>query len=358
MSTFRLYDYDCPTVSSEEQKKVEASVALKFSEQTAGKLLVDEHLKFLMKGLKNLSSGYECLDASRPWMCYWILHSIDLLGAMSQIKSSQRKSIAEFLFRCWDQQTGGFGGGPGQQAHLATTYAAVNAFSVLGPEYADSYIDRPKLLKFLLLVKMTDGSFTMHQGGESDVRGAYCALSCATLLNIVTPELIASTVDYLKQCQTYEGGFTSEPGGEAHGGYTFCGSAALLILDKLNEINVHSLLKYSARRQMAFEGGFHGRTNKLVDGCYSFWQAAVVSMLSPNTPLFDTNALRKYILLCCQNPKGGLLDKPGKSPDFYHTCYCLSGLSLTKFGGLQPVDVRFNVTVDKAVAMISHFKSK
>ena len=24
---------------------------------------------------------------------------------------------------------------------------------------------------------------------------------------------------------------------------------------------------------------------------------------------------------------GGLRDKPGKSADFYHTCYCLSGLS-------------------------------
>lgn len=25
--------------------------------------------------------------------------------------------------------------------------------------------------------------------------------------------------------------------------------------------------------------------------------------------------------------RGGLRDKPGKSPDYYHTCYCLSGLA-------------------------------
>lgn len=30
---------------------------------------------------------------------------------------------------------------------------------------------------------------------------------------------------------------------------------------------------------------------------------------------------------CCQTVKGGLRDKPGKQPDFYHTCYCLSGLA-------------------------------
>jgi protein farnesyltransferase subunit beta len=28
--------------------------------------------------------------------------------------------------------------------------------------------------------------------------------------------------------------------------------------------------------------------------------------------------------------KGGLRDKPGKPPDYYHTCYCLSGLSASQ----------------------------
>jgi protein farnesyltransferase subunit beta len=30
---------------------------------------------------------------------------------------------------------------------------------------------------------------------------------------------------------------------------------------------------------MKFEGGFQGRTNKLVDGCYSFWQGALFPLL-------------------------------------------------------------------------------
>ena len=32
-------------------------------------------------------------------------------------------------------------------------------------------------------------------------------------------------------------------------------------------------------KQMSFEGGFQGRTNKLVDGCYSFWQGAIFPIL-------------------------------------------------------------------------------
>lgn len=35
-----------------------------------------------------------------------------------------------------------------------------------------------------------------------------------------------------------------------------------------------------------------------------------------------------YVLICAQNEDGGLRDKPGKRPDFYHTCYSLAGLSI------------------------------
>ena len=32
-------------------------------------------------------------------------------------------------------------------------------------------------------------------------------------------------------------------------------------------------------RQMSCEGGFSGRTNKLVDSCYSFWQGGALAIL-------------------------------------------------------------------------------
>lgn len=75
---------------------------------------------------------------------------------------------------------------------------------------------------------------------------------------------------------------------------------------------------------MKLEGGFQGRTNKLVDGCYSFWQGASFPLInailakekkyfnSNNHWLFDQKALQEYILVCCQNPYGGFLDKPKK----------------------------------------------
>ena len=32
-----------------------------------------------------------------------------------------------------------------------------------------------------------------------------------------------------------------------------------------------------------------------------------------------------------QDQRGGLIDKPGKSRDYYHTCYTLSGLSIAQY---------------------------
>ena len=66
---------------------------------------------------------------------------------------------------------------------------------------------------------------------------------------------------------------------EAHGGYSFCGIAALMLMDKERLCDLDTLLHWAAARQMSCEGGFQGRTNKLVDGCYSFWQGGIFPIL-------------------------------------------------------------------------------
>ena len=81
-------------------------------------------------------------------------------------------------------------------------------------------------------------------------------------------------------CQTYEGGFGGEPGLEAHGGYAFCAFAALVILGRAGDADLDMLEHWLAHRQMSVEGGFQGRTNKLVDGCYGFWQGGTGVLLA------------------------------------------------------------------------------
>ncbi|KAF9163270.1 hypothetical protein DFQ26_002760 [Actinomortierella ambigua] len=231
-----------------------------------------KHIKYSLGGFDGLPGGWVALDASKPWLCYWILHSLDLLGYKIPTELAQRTIST---LRHMQHPNGGFSGGPGQNAHIAPTYAAVNALAIIGTQEAYDLIDREKLLQFLLRIKQPDGSFIMMDGGEIDVRGSYCALAAATLTNILTPELAEGAAEFIGRCQTYEGGIGGYPGVEAHGGYAFCGLAALDLLGRTDALDVPRFVKWSASRQMSLEGGFQGRTNKLVDGCYSWWMGGV-----------------------------------------------------------------------------------
>ena len=66
--------------------------------------------------------------------------------------------------------TGGFGGGPGQIAHLATTYAAVNALCTLNSNKALEIIKLEPLAKWIRSLKLENGAFRMHEDGEEDLR--------------------------------------------------------------------------------------------------------------------------------------------------------------------------------------------
>ena len=65
--------------------------SLPFSELNREKTLV-----FLRKGLQSLSEGYCCLDASRPWLVYWIVHSLELLDEDVD-DEKLKKAIVKFL---------------------------------------------------------------------------------------------------------------------------------------------------------------------------------------------------------------------------------------------------------------------
>lgn len=158
---------------------------------------------------------------------------------------------------------------------------------------------------------------------------------------------------------------------EGHGGYTYCGVASLILLNRADLCDFNRLLRWAVYKQMSIEGGFNGRTNKLVDGCYSYWVGSLFNLISIGAQqqgkmelsskvlsCMNTIALEKYIIICCNTTSGGLRDKPGKLPDYYHTCYCLSGLSVAQHNAqynqtksiahnpLDPTNVLYNVTVD------------
>eukprot|EP00941_MAST-03F_sp_MAST-3F-sp1_P003372 g3372.t1 len=343
-------------------------------------LLRDRHIEYLYNGLnEKLNQGFACLDASRPWLVYWMVHGLSLLGARPEPLFPR---IVDFLQRCQNQLTGGFAGGPQQLAHLAPTYAAVLALASISTEEALSVPNRGKMYRWMMSLKHATGGVHIHEGGEVDIRSTYLCLAVAKILNILTPELADGMEKYVLDCQTYEGGFGGEPMNEAHGGYAFNALAALHLLGKMDLCDHEGALRWLCARQMRFEGGFQGRVNKLVDGCYSFWCGAepallAMSMKKPNKssssePVlmpYDTSALQRYILYCCQQEDGGLRDKPSKRRDYYHSCYCLSGLSVAQHFGtsvvgpaatnlLEPTDPCVNVCSKMLAKTMKYYSTK
>nr|BAN21117.1 protein farnesyltransferase beta subunit [Riptortus pedestris] len=384
-------DEGVATVSSDQQVAVESSIEEVYSSfDKTRELVVNPDFPELQKHwtkdylINNLLTDklqYEVYDCNRGWLCYWIIHSLSLLDY--ELDDVSKSCVVKFLSSLQNED-GGFGGGPNQFSHLAPTYAAVNALCIIGTEDAFKAINRKTLLEFLRRLRVGDGSFYMHNGGEIDMRSVYCAISVAKLTNVFSDELFKGSAEWIVRCQTYEGGFSGTPGMEAHGGYTFCGFAALHLLNSHNMCDVKALLRWLTNRQMSFEGGFQGRTNKLVDSCYSFWQAGAIALinlrllsdelskkyLNTDTWLFNCNLLQEYVLICCQHKNGGLIDKPGKRRDAYHTCYSLSGLSLAQnlpngndysIGSdeniLEPVHPAYNITAKKLIEAMKYFCS-
>ncbi|OBT46116.1 hypothetical protein VE00_02813 [Pseudogymnoascus sp. WSF 3629] len=326
-----------------------------YNEHGVPHLLREKHINFCHKQLNPLPAPFTRADAARPWFFYWTLTALSALGEdVGQYRERLISTVAPL-----QNSTGGFGGGHGQMSHLATTYATVLSLAMVGGEDAINAIDRKAMWQWLSRLKQSDGGFQMSIGGEVDVRGAYCAAMLVKLLRLPlhlaegSPaqaenfDLFTGLGEYVSRCQTYEGGIASRPDTEAHGAYAFCALACLCILGDPREtlpkyLDVPTLISWLSARQYAPEGGFAGRTNKLVDGCYSHWIGGCWPLLDAclagstenhgaphNDSIYSREALTRYILCCGQDTtkRGGLRDKPGMFSDGYHTCYLLVGLS-------------------------------
>ncbi|KAF2465432.1 terpenoid cyclases/Protein prenyltransferase [Lindgomyces ingoldianus] len=308
------------------------------------KLQRKKHVAFLERALGYYPPQFAAMDAARPWLLYWTLQGLTALG---EDVSQYQERVAD-NFSAAQHPMGGYGGGHGQLPHLAATYAAVLSLVIVGGTEAYDSINRKSMWQYLGQMKQLDGGFTMSPGGEEDIRGAFCAVVILSLLNLpldLPPDSPArahglssfmdNLGDWVSRCQTFEGGISAAPGNEAHGAYAFCGLGCLSVMgppqETLNKyLDMPLLIHWLSSRQCSPEGGYNGRTNKLVDGCYSHWVGscwALVEAAAGKKGLWNRNALGRYILSAAQFKKGGLLDKPGKRPDAYHTCYNLAGLS-------------------------------
>ena len=85
---FQIVDDDVPTESSELQVETEeeclpllqGELLPRENDAIVTSLRREAHARFLRQSLGRLPAGFAALDASRPWMLYWCLTGLSVLG--------------------------------------------------------------------------------------------------------------------------------------------------------------------------------------------------------------------------------------------------------------------------------------
>lgn len=147
---------------------------------------------------------------------------------------------------------------------------------------------------------------------------------------------VDKAVDHVDACANFDGGYGVAPGAESHSGQIFTCVAALAIAGRLDHVNADKLGRWLSERQVDC-GGLNGRPEKKEDVCYSWWVLSSLEMIG-RTHWIDRQKLIAFILRCQDPEHGGIADRPGDMVDVWHTVFGLSGLSLLKYPGLEPVD--------------------
>lgn len=246
--------------------------------------------------------------------------------------------------------------------------------------------------------------------GGKDLRFCCCAAGIVHMLGNGYEQEDPSTmfdkkslVDFITSCQSYEGGFSQGPYREAHSGLNYCAVGALSFLamaspegrsrlspGRLEEaygenVDLDACMQWMLHRQTTYidddedeadsqvdeeeinttetsitdpqdgsiepsnllNAGFDGRTNKLADTCYAFWNLGALAILG-NEHLIDKDRLRHYLLSKVQHSIGGFGKGVNEPPDVLHAYLGLATLSIIGKDALKPIEPTLCISVDAA----------
>ena len=248
--------------------------------------------------------------------------------------------LLDWLFSCFDERSGGFGGNTGHDGHILYTLSALQILAIANA-LDDPRLHRDRVVAFVASLQQPNGAFCGDAHGEIDTRFTYCALSCLALLNAMHHAVrVRQAAEFIMECQNLDGGFGAVVGGESHAGQVFCCVGALAIAESLDLLvdTVPTLAWWLAERQVD-SGGLNGRPEKQADVCYSWWILSALSILGKLLWIHQ-DRLAGFILQCQDGDDGGIADRPDDMPDVFHTFFGIAGLSL--LGHLHKDDTKFS----------------
>ncbi|RXN28610.1 geranylgeranyl transferase type-1 subunit beta [Labeo rohita] len=293
-------------------------------------------------------SGLDVLDAldvvDKPSLIEWI-YSLQVLP--TEDKSNLRRCGfrgSSHIGVPYNTSKGPGSPHPYDSGHVAMTYTGLACLIILGDDL--SRVNKDACLAGLRALQLEDGSFyAVPEGSENDMRFVYCAACICYMLDDWSGMDCQKAIDYIRRSTSYDSGIGQGAGLESHGGSTFCAIASLCMMGKLQEVfserELNRIRRWCILRQ---QNGFHGRPNKPVDTCYSFWVGAALELLDVfQYTNFEKN--RNYILSTQDRLVGGFAKWPDSHPDPLHTYFGICGLSLIGEADLRKVHPALNISM-------------
>ncbi|QBM87364.1 geranylgeranyl transferase type-2 subunit beta [Metschnikowia aff. pulcherrima] len=298
----------------------------------------DLHVKYVKEldsKITKQSYEYWLLEHLRLNGLYWGAMALATVGSLETLP---KEEVIKFVLDCYDNDAGAFAAFPGHDAHVLTTLSALQILLIYDSFDALSAEKRDRIAKFVLLLRLPDGSFMGDSFGEIDTRFVFVSVYILTLLGRLTPEIAAEASEFILNCRNFDGGFGMCPGAESHAAQVYTCVGALALCDSLDKVD-EKTAAWLSERQVPASGGFNGRPEKLPDVCYSWWVLLSLAALE-KAHWISFEALETFILECQDHAAGGFSDRPGNQTDVYHTCFALAGLSLmyAERNGLAEVD--------------------
>ncbi|KAK1892105.1 Geranylgeranyl transferase type-1 subunit beta [Dissostichus eleginoides] len=306
--------------------------------------LRDRHVRFFQRTLQVLPERYASLETTRLTIIFFALSGLDVLDALDRTKLTL--VVVGFEDRHIGIPYSTKGPGvlhPYDSGHVAMTYTGLCSLVILGDDL--SRVDKQACLAGLRALQLEDGSFyAVPEGSENDIRFIYCAASICYMLDDWSGMDMQKAIEYITGSLSYDNGFGQGAGRESHGGWTYCAIASLCLMGRLEEAlsprELDRIRRWCIMRQ---QSGFHGRPNKPVDTCYSFWVGATLELLDVfQYTNFDKN--RSFILSTQDRLVGGFAKWPDSHPDPLHAYLGLCGLSLIGEPSLRKVHPALNIT--------------
>ncbi|KAF9937594.1 Geranylgeranyl transferase type-1 subunit beta [Mortierella alpina] len=369
----------------------------------------EKHIQYFKRTLQMLPEPYSSMDTHRMSLGMFALGGLELLGVLEEVVSeADRKAWIEWVYSqqripaenaVENEESDpnaalyGFGGGPFSglafqerdnvqdnrgcdcgphtttydTSHITMTYTALLILLILGDDL--SRVAKEPILRALRKLQQPNGSFVpCLTDCESDLRFTFCAAAVSYMLNDWSGINQTTMLQYIRDCQTYEQGFSQSPHQEAQGGPSYCAVATLGLLGQEALQDQRTMLRdeVSGEDEEAFERrkaragfvdkegvrrwclqrqvtGFQGRINKATDTCYSFWVGGALAVIG-SMDLVNYSCNRGYLMETQHKMFGGFGKWVGTYPDVLHSYMGIASLALMGEPGIRPLDPRLNVS--------------